>query len=464
MEMEPRQFLPDDLIVDEIVARGCSPATIVRCAAVSKPLRRRILRPAFLTRRLPALGLPRSDGGGAADLFVPSLLLGVYHRARDDPCSPLAFVPAAGAASIAASSLDLVPPPAAATPVSDDHAGGGGGGVCVFGSYQPLSSRRSLVVLRRRCKIVSHQGRRHRHNGAARNGGELTVCNPASGERWVLPPHEVFDQTLVLVDVNHHDGGVGGSLSSSFKLLAAHLPESSPRSLTVQVFSSDERQWGPPLACAISRPCDLIDPAKPVVLRGAVHWLCRTRSCYRILKYRHRRRGGEHHQPPNTSLMKLPLPCESGVHDMCLALSPSSHASSSSSSSSPSLSVVVLQQDHIAVWVRSAAAATSSSGGSWEQRHVIREDGVAGARPPMDLPWRDGWVRRITGLEWFCEGSGALFLEHRDDDAPFLVLDLHGRGEVRIANALQVVSSRQLEFCPYEVDLISYMTFFMKRF
>ncbi|KAF0921984.1 hypothetical protein E2562_020668 [Oryza meyeriana var. granulata] len=334
------------------------PATIIRCAAVSKPLRRRILHPAFLIRASPAASSPATTKEATCT---------ASSRLSSSACTT-------GREAIC------------------------GGGACVLGSYTPLSSRRSLIVLRRWCKIVSHQEWRH-HHVATLHSGELTVCNPASGERWVLPPHDVFDQSLVLLDVNYQNND-GARAHSSFKLLAAHLPNTSTRWLTVQVFSSDEREWVPLLTCAISRSCHLDGRANPVVLRGAVHWLCLTCSCYRILKWERR---GE--QPPKASLMKLPPSWESRVHEMCLALSPA--ADGTASHAAASLSVVVLGLDHIAVWVGATTARRGMSSGScsWEHRYVIREGSIA---RPMELRLGDGWLRKITGLEWFCEGSGAL--------------------------------------------------------
>lgn len=127
------RFLPDDLVLD-IVARSRSPATIIPCAAVSKPLRRLILHPSFLRRVVIPSGTGHDDDDPS---FIPSLLLGVYHRPRDDPCCPLAFVPAArgaaaGASIAAASSLPPVSPPAdveVERPIDGSH---GGAGACVL--------------------------------------------------------------------------------------------------------------------------------------------------------------------------------------------------------------------------------------------------------------------------------------------------------------------------------------------
>uniref|UniRef100_A0A0D9Y7L7 DUF7595 domain-containing protein n=1 Tax=Oryza glumipatula TaxID=40148 RepID=A0A0D9Y7L7_9ORYZ len=448
------RFLPDDLVLD-IIARSRSPATIIRCAAVSKPLRRRILHPSFLRRVVIASGTGDDD---PLPSFIPSILLGVYHRPRDDPCCPLAFLPAA------ASSLPPVSPTADdAAPIDDDDDDDSHGGACVFGGpYRPMSSRRSLVVLRRRCDVVSHH-----------HGGELTVWNPASGERWVLPPHdhEVLDQSIVLLDVNHrhHHHRNGGDQaaaaaaatiwSSSFKLLVAHLPaERSPRTLNVQVFSSDDGEWGPPLACAIPTDCELHNHAKPVVLRGAVHWLCLTHSRHRILVLKWPSRdAAAAAQAPMASLMKLPPPCESGAYDTCLALSPSP-SDGTGAGAATSLSVVVLVGDHIAVWVRAGGGAAAAA--RWERRHVVREESIAAAWPMEGSSLGDGWLGR-TRLGSFCEGSGALLLERDDDDGRRrpLVLDM-GAMVVRKVD----MDSREAEFVHYEVDLVSYMMFIMRAF
>ncbi|KAG8056049.1 hypothetical protein GUJ93_ZPchr0001g32619 [Zizania palustris] len=420
--------LPDDLVL-EIIVRSSSAATIVRCAAVSRSLRRRILHPAFV-RRLRGV-IPFDDGADGHHGFIPSLLLGLYHRTKD-PCRLPAFVPAEAGASIA-TSLALASPE---TPIHGDNQYS----ACVFSSYLPVASRRSLLVLRRRCKISSYSRRQLNAHGEC--PGELTVCNPVSGERWVLPPHEVFDQTIVVLDVNH-DRALG---SHSFKLLAADLPEGSPRTLIVQVFSSDEREWSPPLTCPISRSCNFHGHPKPVVLRSAVHWLCFTFSACRILKWERRGDGAE----PKASLMKLPPSCESGVQDMCLALSTPS-AADGTTNHAASLSVLVHGCDHIAVWVRTSARRRSNF---WEQRHVIREDCIA--RP---MEFHDGWLRGAE-LGWFCEGSGALILVGDDDP---LLLDLPSMAVNKI-KTLSRYSYTQPEFLPYETDLISYMMFLMKTF
>uniref|UniRef100_A0A0D9VWE0 DUF7595 domain-containing protein n=1 Tax=Leersia perrieri TaxID=77586 RepID=A0A0D9VWE0_9ORYZ len=420
------QFLPHDVVL-EIAARISCPATVVRCAALSKPIRRAVLRRQFLRR----LVRRRAIAGAAANnrrRFVPSLLLGVYHRPIRHASAdrPLEFSPASASAARVAASLAL--------PV-DGEAGDG-----VFGPYTALSSRRSLVVLRRR-----------RHGG-----GEITVCNAATGERWVIPPPHAGvaeEQSLVLLDVAHRHGRAG--TRSSFSLLAAQLPLTTPTTLTFQVFSSSSGEWGPPVGCAVSRRCELHCPpgTNPVVLRGgggaAVHWLCATGSGNRVLKLSLRQ--------PKASLMRLPPPCESGVDDVidtCLALSPATDGRRRS------LSVIALRRDGITVWVRAGDGEGRRGGWGWERRHVIREDGVA---RPVDLG--EGWMGRMRRLEWFGEGSGAVLMEgNGGGGGGALVLDMGGMAVKKLG---EMIDGRRQHFelyCPYEVDLISYMMFVMNPF
>ncbi|EEE54446.1 hypothetical protein OsJ_01531 [Oryza sativa Japonica Group] len=383
MKKISHQFLPDDLVLD-IVARSRSPATIIRCAAVSKPLRRLILHPSFLRRVVIPSGTGHDDDDPS---FIPSLLLGVYHRPRDDPCCPLAFVPAArgaaaGASIAAASSLPPVSPPAdveVERPIDGSHGGAGA----------------------------------HHH------GGELTVWNPASGGRWVLPPHdhEVLDQSIVLLDVAN---------------------------------------WAFPLIWKFQRIPSSKGKAKPVVLRGGRSNGFASRNWgHRILVLKWPNRdaaAAAGAQATMASLMKLPPPCESGAYDTCLALSPSP-SDGTGAGAATSLSVVVLVGDHIAVWVRAAAA-------RWERRHVVREESIIAAWPMEGSSLGDGWLGR-TRLGWFCEGSGALLLERDDDDGRRrpLVLDM-GAMVVRKVD----MDCREAEFVHYEVDLVSYMMFVMRAF
>ncbi|KAL6614845.1 hypothetical protein ACP70R_037115 [Stipagrostis hirtigluma subsp. patula] len=428
VETESRQLLPDDLVL-EIVVRLATIASVICCAATCKPIRRGILHEPFLRRFLA-----RNNGGhGAHGSFIPSLLLGLYHQA-EDPHRPPAFAPAADGASYPAS--------VAALPTAPNHDNAGDDDACHFGPYRPVASRRSLLVLRRRCKIGASP-RRNDHL-VERHGGiypvELSVCNPTTGERFVLPPHDVRDDSHVLLDVNP-------LAPSAFKLLVAQLSLDSPKTLYVQIFSSEDGEWGRAMACPTPRSCEFLETGipRPVVLGGTVHWLCSTAMGNCILTWRWRGDGGEP-VPHATSLAELPEPYMMLQTDMCLAVQPSTTGGDAAGPRAL-LSLIVLDRGEVRVWVRESTG--------WECRRRIQETGVA---RPMDFG--NEWLRGAE-LAWFCEGSGTVFL--RPGDGTPLLLDLDGMA-VRKLKATSWDLHQEREFCPYEVDLTSYMLFVMKRF
>ncbi|KAL6881952.1 hypothetical protein ACP4OV_011424 [Aristida adscensionis] len=443
VETEPRQPLPDDLVL-EIVVRCAAIATIIRCAATGKPIRRGILNAPFL-RRLRRL-LDRNDGHDARHFFLPPLLLGLYHQA-EDPRRPPAFARAAGGAANYPASVAALPP-------APDLGAADGSAACDFGTYKPVASRGSLLVLRRRCKT----GARQDDHLVERHGlhpVELSVCNPMTGERRVLPPNDVCDVSHALLDVDP----LAPSSSSSFKLLVADLSCSSPRTLFVQVFSSEQGEWGPAMASPVRRSCEFLLGAgspRPLVLGGAVHWLCSTRQGNRVITWPWRGEPAPHEA---VSLARLPGPCESSTaEEMCLAMQPSAAGSSRRAL----LSVIVASQGSIQVWVREESGNGGDRRFLWTRRRRIEEANVA---RPMDVG--DRWLRGAE-VSCFCEGSGAVLLRRPGDGAMSmspLLLDLDGMA----ASKLQT-TDRELElhpepgfwFCPYEVDLLSYMLFAMR--
>ncbi|KAL6842717.1 hypothetical protein ACP4OV_027561 [Aristida adscensionis] len=438
VETESRQPLPDDLVL-EIVVRCVAIATVIRCAATGKPIRRGILNAPFL-RRLRHL-LDSNDGHDARHFFLPPLLLGLYHQA-EDLRRPPAFARAAGGAANYPASVAALPP-APDLGAADDSA-------CDFGPYKPVASRRSLLVLRRRCKT------RARQNGhlVERHGlhpVELSVCNPMTGERRVLPPNDVCDMSHVLLDVDP----LAPSSTTSFKLLVADLPSNSPRTLFVQVFSSEDGQWGPAMACPIRRSCEFVGAGspRPLVLGGTVHWLCSTGVGNRIITWRWCGDGGEP-APHTTSLARLPRRCENLTEEMCLAVQPSA-AGDGAPGSRALLSVIVVANGRIEVWVREKGGGGDTF--SWTLWHRIEERDVA---RPMDVG--DRWLRGAE-LSWFCEGSGTVFLRPGDGAMSPLLLDLDSMVVSKI-QAPDWELHPEPEFCPYEVDLISYMLFTMRHF
>uniref|UniRef100_K3XS14 DUF7595 domain-containing protein n=1 Tax=Setaria italica TaxID=4555 RepID=K3XS14_SETIT len=394
-EVESRQELPDDLVL-EIIARCPTIADVIRCAVASKPIRRGILHAPFL-RRLR--GFLTRNGNGRPP--VRKLLLGLYHQIGDPHRQP-PFAPASDGA-------DLLPPSVAELAPAPDR---GGGGACEFGPYLPVASRRSLLVLRRRCRNGDRDHRVERHGLYP---VELSVCNPTTGERRVLPPHDVFDMSHALLDVDPI------APSSSFKLLVAALSENDPSTLYVQVFSSEGGEWGHPLACSMTSSrgdgevsCEFAGAddgrPRPVVLGDTVHWLCTTESGGRILSWRWRG-GGER----EASIVKLPRGYKLGRPEKCLAVLPSA---GDAAGPEALLSLIVLVRDEIEVWAREKGGAGSTRKWEWKLRHRIREASIS---RPANLC--DGWMIGAE-LSWFCEGSGTLFLWAGDETMGPLLLDL----------------------------------------
>ncbi|CAL4962400.1 unnamed protein product [Urochloa decumbens] len=439
-EAEPRQHLPDDLVL-EIVARCRTIAGVIRCAAVSKPIRRGILNAPFLRGLLHRSG--GENGHGAPPLL--NLLLGLYHK-NNDPRRPPAFVPASGDGG-----ADLLPPSVAALPPApsrDVTAGDDGGGPCDFGAYLPVASRRSLLVLRRRCRNGTT-----RDHLASRHGAhpvELSVCNPATGERRVLPPHDVLDASHALLDAD----------TFAFRLLAAELTTSDPSTLHAQVFSSESGEWAPPMACPITRrpggrevPCEFAGGRpRPVVVGGSVHWLCTTALGDGVLTWRWREEeGGVAHE---ASVVKLPRGYRfERPQDMCLAV-----LSPPAAGSEAVLGLIFRGLGEILVWAREKRGA-GGSGVMWKWK-LWRRIHEASIPRPANL-----WYRWFRGgeLSCYCEGSGTLVMRAGDAAMSPLLLDMESMKVSKI-DARKWELKKEAEFCPYEVDLMSYMLFVMKRF
>jgi hypothetical protein len=212
----PSPSLPLDPLL-EIVARADA-ATIVRCAATSKLIRRALQDEAF--RRRIALRGEAGDGR----------LLGVSYALLSLPSSPVTGVGQAPRQG------DLVP----------FDAG-------LLRSFEPVASREGLVVLRQRDRC---------HD-------ELRVCNTILNGHALqqLPPADVKGGSCALLMLD--DAG------RSFKLLVAdeYLQK-------MQVFSTEDGRWGAvvdielgPYHPGFRRPKSHRF-SNPVVLEGrTVHWL-----------------------------------------------------------------------------------------------------------------------------------------------------------------------------------------------
>ncbi|CAN6286641.1 unnamed protein product [Urochloa humidicola] len=226
MEAPPPQHpLPIDLQL-EIVAHSDDAATILRCAAASKPLRAAVHGPGFRPRSRAALRAAARAG------FDPALLLGVIvsHPLTDDPSRRSRL------------DADLLrrPPP-----------------------FEPVSSRDGLLVLWRRDPEP-----------------ELRVCNTSTGGVTPLP-------CLDGIEGKWGNGGIylpalinlGRGCRrrrSSFELLVMDV------CFRTRIFSSRTGSWG---AIRVVKPppehdswCAVDEAMRtsPAVVRRTVHWVCRS--------------------------------------------------------------------------------------------------------------------------------------------------------------------------------------------
>nr|CAB3498663.1 unnamed protein product [Digitaria exilis] len=259
--------LPADLL-PEVAARS-DVTTLVRFAACCKPLRRDILRPAFIRRVCREPG----PGGGAA--VVPPFVLGFLHaydRAsmeeeyQDQPPAPYFSAAHPATPGVASFFEEHLAPFAART-----------AGASLLGDYEPLtSSRNGLVVLRRR------------YLGGGDRSSEICVYDPMSGDRTFLsspPDFQIWDRaasdygvsyTYVLLTASD---GIAGC--SSLVLAAGFTCLEDTDNLMVQTVSLDNADdatfaWAPvTMATSVprSRWSSLQPHCQAVVLRGYIHWL-----------------------------------------------------------------------------------------------------------------------------------------------------------------------------------------------
>ena len=165
----------------------------------------------------------------------------------------------------------------------------------------------------------------------------------------------------------------------------------------------------------------------------------------RILTWRWRGGAAE-----EASIVKLPRGYKFGRPEKCLAVLPSPAGDAAAS-----LSLIVLERGEIEVWAREESGAGSA--GKWKLWHRVQEASI-----PRPADFCDGWLCGAE-LAWFCEGSGTLLLQAGDETVSPLLLDL----ETMVVSKLEARKwelNPEPEFCPYEVDLLSYILFVMKRF
>ncbi|CAM0958843.1 unnamed protein product [Alopecurus aequalis] len=232
--------LPAELLL-EIAARS-EPITFVRCAAVCKSLRREILHPSFLRRVCT-----NEDGAG----IIPPCILAYLHDRKQDPLVTLVHPVTPAASSFTDGSL---------APYMLR------GTIDINRSYEPLLSRGSLVVLRRRNNSINIGGT------SKRRCHDLCVFDPMTGDRTYLSCRPDYSPKYVLLTAAD---GIG----CSFRLIAANVHrcnQSGVFRITVQATIPSGTSWGPITQDAhgalLFRPLEL--QRQPVVLHGGIiHWL-----------------------------------------------------------------------------------------------------------------------------------------------------------------------------------------------
>ncbi|KAM0888565.1 hypothetical protein ACQ4PT_028261 [Festuca glaucescens] len=399
------------IVVLEIVARS-DVSTLVRCAALCKSLRRRILSPAFL-RRVTC----------RADRIVPPCLLGYLHTYDDEEAQPSAL-------------FSLVHPSTvpAAVSFSDKHLTpflSGSAAYCLLGRYRPVTSRGGLVVLRRRS--INRRKRSERRS-------DMCVYDPMTGKRTFFSdppdigkghyyPQPISEMYVLLTAAD----GIG----CSFILFVGDFSgfHDSCRTIRAQTMSSDSGgTWAP-----ITYKNDLVSPwwsldqdRDAVVLRGGV--ICWLGNRDHVLTYEV--------STSKPGSVKLPV-TDSRVSQLHLGKSPEGR-----------LRLLVADGFLVSVWL------LLSSGNAWELSTVMDMEDQLRLLDPEIPPGPVFLKFRSSG-----ERSGAALLRvasrfRRDPDGPLIVLDVETgnmRASLRPTLVLTryVLSSTDPPGDPFRVAAIS---------
>ncbi|KAG2638894.1 hypothetical protein PVAP13_2NG622700, partial [Panicum virgatum] len=239
---------------------------------------------------------------------------------------------------------------------------------------------------------------------------ELRVCNLATGHSQIIPPGPE-------VTGGHHvllvgDGGVGHQ-ARPFLVVKARLvlePKHDRRLLQVQTLSSELGTWGP---CTEIRTPQI---PRPLVVGGAVHWLCFTDEAGFVLKLRVRAAA-----PPRLTVTKLPesFPYESRWNLRRLM-------ATMEAGGSPAVLVADGENSNISAWTQSKHTAR------WKEQPqvVVEYEAILRSLGGEEVAGRDPWQWPMgrVGLEWFAERSGVVLIRALDH---FLWLDLRSMKIVR---------------------------------
>ncbi|KAF8653021.1 hypothetical protein HU200_062456 [Digitaria exilis] len=383
--------LPLEILLD-IFARA-DPATVIRCAATSKLLRRHITNPSFHQhlRKNHAVG------------FVPALLVGVLFFDAREGQGRRQFVPLPPSTKL---TLSLAP-------------ANGGDGSCRRYTFRPVASRDGLVVLSR-YKIV--------HGVTV---VELCVGNPVTGEYAFLPPATVSRTGYSHVLLT-------GDQLQPFLLPAARLGHGGSHAN----FLVKNRRVGPstePFAHLNLPDGSTIARCSAVVLRGVAHWLYE-------YKYNDDDNTKSSHgygvvaitiAGAGTAATAIEIPrhclrwrrCEV-KEELLLARSADGR-----------LALLVAESLGTAMWT------LSKDSTSWARRLVVNRQRILGS---VKLRW-DPIACVGTELDWFGEASGTVAFQV--NGAGMLLLNLKTREISQFSQGLTI--RRRLRWCPYEMDLVS---------
>ncbi|KAK3136385.1 hypothetical protein QOZ80_5BG0433190 [Eleusine coracana subsp. coracana] len=409
--------LPLDLVL-EIAARS-DPATLVRCAATCKDLRRQVADPGFHG----SLRLRH------ADRFVPSLLLG--HLVSKSP-TDLHIVENA---TLRATKL-----------LSAEGWGCQQPGQIINGKPPPLSWSHKVLTARDGLLLISTRDKLHTEL-------MLRVCNPASGRCQIVPRQRYEGQYVLLVsdnnnNINGNDGAIVGRRFRVLKVTSKSVMNSKDRRiLQFQTFFSEHGRWA---GRSVNVPIPFVHGGwfrqQPLVTNdGALHWLCRSDKLYYIVKL--------HVESAQVTSSELPVRFHREYGGFAAAKKQILLATTSAGSGT--LCVFVAEKEKITVWAQSKR---DSSRWTKQPQMEVEYDATmcceTEGRMPRERPW-------TVKLEWFSDRSGAMLME-----APghgFCMLDVRSKKVFGWPPLLGYCWGADVN-CPYDMDISSWVPTFTKKF
>jgi hypothetical protein len=414
--MDPQQ--PPDLPADpllEVIARCDDDVeTVVRCAAVSKPLRRAILDPGFHRR----LGLRAEANGG----FDPNLLVAASYRLR---------------ARYIRSDPFLVQKTGGRLRFDTD----------LLRSFEPASSSRDgLLVLRRIHEGIGIQ---------IVDDVELLVCNTITGHATSIPRMDVrgpsghIRSDIYSPVLLSTDGG-----GRSFELLVMYSVGgwAPPTCREVQIFSSQEAVWGAARQIQMPEDVELVRATStaPAVIGRSIHWLACNDIAFPAF------RDGDMFvlalhadEGVQATVIKLPQELLASIGRSCGGPSSVAHnlilTSTAARQEGKRLSVVVAEKLAISVWTLEPAEEGSPS--SWSRQEVIRRREIGRQLTAIPDAYQsirfDAFGERSGTVLFWVEGAG------------LVQLNLGTKKAIVLWKGSGVINYRTSKALVHEVDLIS---------